>query len=50
MTKANVDLLQGTLDMLILKTLQLAPQHGWGVSRKPADGVEGRRERDDPVD
>ncbi len=34
MTKANVDLLQGTLDMLILKTLQLAPQHGWGVSQR----------------
>ena len=34
MTKANVDLLQGTLDMLILKTLQLAPQHGWGISQR----------------
>ena len=34
MTKANVDLLQGTLDMLVLKTLQLAPQHGWGISKR----------------
>ena len=34
MTKPNVDLLQGTLDMLILKTLQLAPQHGWGISQR----------------
>ncbi len=34
MTKANVDLLQGTLDMLILKTLELQPQHGWGISRR----------------
>ncbi len=34
MTKANVDLLQGTLDMLILKTLQLEAQHGWGISQR----------------
>jgi transcriptional regulator len=34
MTKANVDLLQGTLDMLILKTLALEPQHGWGISQR----------------
>jgi transcriptional regulator len=26
------DLLQGTLDLLILKTLALGPQHGWGIS------------------
>ncbi len=34
MTKPNVDLLQGTLDMLILKTLQLQPNHGWGISQR----------------
>jgi transcriptional regulator len=34
MTKSNVDLLQGTLDMLILKTLQLEAQHGWGISQR----------------
>ena len=34
MTKANVDLLQGTLDLLILKTLALAPIHGWGISQR----------------
>lgn len=28
------DLLQGTLDMLILKTLALGPQHGWGISQR----------------
>lgn len=28
------DLLQGTLDMLILKTLALAPMHGFGVSQR----------------
>jgi len=28
------ELLQGTLDMLILKALSLEPMHGWGVSRR----------------
>lgn len=28
------DLLQGTLDMLILKTLSLEPLHGWGISQR----------------
>ena len=28
------DLLQGTLDMLILKTLALGAQHGWGISQR----------------
>ena len=32
MTKAEADLLQGTLDLLILKTLALEPMHGYGVS------------------
>ncbi len=32
MTKADADLLQGTLDLLILKTLALEPMHGYGVS------------------
>ena len=26
------DLLQGTLDLLILKTLALNPMHGWGIT------------------
>ena len=26
------DLLQGTLDLLILKTLETGPMHGWGIS------------------
>jgi transcriptional regulator len=30
----QADLLQGTLDLLILKTLALGPQHGWGVSQR----------------
>jgi PadR family transcriptional regulator PadR len=28
------DLLQGTLDMLILKTVALGPVHGWGISQR----------------
>jgi transcriptional regulator len=28
------DLLQGTLDMLILKTLALDPHHGWGIAQR----------------
>ena len=27
----STDLLQGTLDLLILKTLALEPMHGWGI-------------------
>jgi PadR family transcriptional regulator, regulatory protein PadR len=29
----KIELLQGTLDMLILKTLQWGPQHGYGISQ-----------------
>ena len=32
MNPANIDLLQGTLDLLILKTLALEPTHGYGIS------------------
>ena len=28
------DLLQGTLDLLILKTLSLSPMHGWGIAQR----------------
>jgi PadR family transcriptional regulator PadR len=30
----RTDLLQGTLDVLILKTLLSAPMHGWGISQR----------------
>jgi len=30
----RADLLQGTLDLLILKTLVLGPLHGWGISKR----------------
>ena len=31
---AKTDLLQGTLDVLILKILALGPNHGWGISNR----------------
>jgi PadR family transcriptional regulator PadR len=30
----NTDVIQGTLDMLILKTLSLEPMHGYGIARR----------------
>jgi len=30
----RLDLLQGTLDLLILRTLQAGPMHGWAVSER----------------
>lgn len=34
MTTPKADLLQGTLDMLILKALSLGPLHGYGVIQR----------------
>lgn len=34
MAEAHLDLPQGTLDLLILKTLALRPQHGWELSNR----------------
>jgi transcriptional regulator len=34
MTEPNTDVIQGTLDMLILKTLSLEPMHGFGIARR----------------
>jgi transcriptional regulator len=31
---ADTDVIQGTLDLLILKTLSLEPMHGFGISRR----------------
>lgn len=28
------DLIQGTLDLLILKTIALEPRHGWGIAKR----------------
>src|SRR3981081_3752169 len=34
MDQPNTDVIQGTLDMLILKTLSLEPMHGFGIARR----------------
>lgn len=34
MDRPNTDVIQGTLDMLILKTLSLEPMHGFGIARR----------------
>ena len=32
--QSRIDLLQGTLDLLILRTLQNGPMHGWSISER----------------
>jgi PadR family transcriptional regulator, regulatory protein PadR len=34
MEEPNTDVIQGTLDMLILKTLSLEPMHSYGIARR----------------
>ena len=34
MDKDRSDVLQGTLDMLVLRALQLEPMHGWGIAER----------------
>ena len=34
MAKSRSELLQGTLELLILKVLSLEPMHGWGISER----------------
>jgi len=34
MPDQRIDLPQGTLDLLILRTLALEPQHGWAISER----------------
>lgn len=34
MTEPSTDVIQGTLDMLILKTVSLEPMHGFGIGRR----------------
>jgi PadR family transcriptional regulator, regulatory protein PadR len=33
-TLSPTDVLQGTLDLLVLRTLALQPMHGWGISQR----------------
>jgi len=34
MKEIQTDLLQGTLDLLVLKTLQTGPTHGWDIAQR----------------
>ncbi len=34
MTEPSTDVIQGTLDLLILKSLSLQPMHGYGIGRR----------------
>jgi transcriptional regulator len=34
MARDRSDVLQGTLDMLVLRALQLEPMHGWGITER----------------
>ena len=34
MAKRQAELMKGTLDLLVLKTLTLEPMHGWGISQR----------------
>jgi transcriptional regulator len=34
MNRTSIDLLQGTLDLLVLRTLQSGPTHGWDIAQR----------------
>jgi PadR family transcriptional regulator PadR len=39
--RPQTDALRGSLDLLVLKTLSLAPMHGWGISQRVQQTSEG---------
>ena len=39
--RSQSDALRGSLDLLVLKTLSLAPLHGWGISQRVQQISEG---------
>jgi PadR family transcriptional regulator PadR len=39
--RQQTDALRGSLDLLVLKTLSLAPMHGWGISQRIQQISEG---------
>jgi transcriptional regulator len=47
MTRPDVNLLQGTLDLLVLKALEPGPQHGYGVARWVRETTDGAIEVED---
>ncbi len=40
-SRPQTDALRGSLDLLVLKTLSLAPMHGWGICRRVQQISEG---------
>ncbi len=40
-SRTQTDALRGSLDLLVLKTLSLAPLHGWGISQRVQQISEG---------
>jgi transcriptional regulator len=40
MAAASSDVLQGTLDLLVLKALSLGAMHGWGISQRIQQGSQ----------
>jgi len=41
MNLPNTDIIQGTMDMLLLKTISLAPIHGYGIARRIEQTSQG---------
>jgi PadR family transcriptional regulator PadR len=41
MAKSPDDVLPGTLDMLVLKSVELGPMHGWGIAERLQTGSKG---------
>jgi PadR family transcriptional regulator PadR len=41
MSEQSTDVIQGTLDLLILKTLSLEPMHGFGIGRRVEQVARG---------
>jgi PadR family transcriptional regulator PadR len=39
--RPQTDALRGSLDLLVLKTLSLAPMHGWGISQRVQQTSKG---------
>ena len=40
-SRPTTDVLRGSLDLLVLKTLSLAPMHGWGITQRVQQISEG---------
>ena len=41
MSRIGTDVIQGTMDMMILKTLSLSPLHGYGIAKRIEDISDG---------